>query len=176
MRSRVAAILLGAIMVMGLAGCKKKEEAAQAPPASTDQQAQQAPAATPPAQTAQPAARTAGCGSSRLRHRQKHQRLRQRQPLSPKQAPPPPPPPIVIPAGTTVTVRMGEHAFVQDRPGRPDLHRHFGQWNRCQRQGCGSCRLGRYRSRFRSQVGWQVQGRGHPCHPADFHQRQGCTA
>ena len=50
MRSRVAAILLAAVIALGLAGCKKKEEATT-PPATTDQQAQQAPPAAPPAQT-----------------------------------------------------------------------------------------------------------------------------
>ena len=110
MRSRVAAILLAAVIALGLAGCKKKEEATTTPPATTDQQAQQAqqaPAAAP-AQNAQPSA---------------GQPAPAQQPAAPApeptpaaappaaapvaEAPPPPPPPIVIPAGTNVVFRVG---------------------------------------------------------------------
>src|SRR5664279_2557087 len=61
MRSRFLAVLLGAVLAMGLAACSKKEQPAQAPPVATDQAAQQAPAATPqtqaaPGQTDAPAA------------------------------------------------------------------------------------------------------------------------
>src|SRR5271168_4426277 len=107
MRSRIAAILLGAVILIGLAGCKKKEEAAQAPPASTDQQSQQAPAAAPPAQGSQAApaqqAETPGAAPA------PGQTPAEAPPTTPvAEAPPPPPPPIVIPAGKTITVRVGE--------------------------------------------------------------------
>jgi hypothetical protein len=107
MRSRIAAILLGAVMVVGLAGCKKKEEAAQAPPTSTDQQSQQAPAAAPPAQGTQaapaqqaeaPAAAPVPAATPAPTE----------VPATAPVAEVPPPPPIVIPAGRTVTVRIGE--------------------------------------------------------------------
>jgi hypothetical protein len=108
MRSRVAAILLSAVIALGLAGCKKKEEAT-APPANPDQTAQQSPPAAPAGQSsaAQPAAEQPSAGQ---------------QPTAPGSAPatpapaapvaeappppPPPPPPIVIPAGTNVVFRL----------------------------------------------------------------------
>jgi hypothetical protein len=105
MRFRVAAILLGAIMVVGLAGCKKKEEAAQAPPASTDQQTQQAPAAAPPAQGTQ-AAPTQQAEAPATAPAPAPAEAPAAAPVA--EAPPPPPPPIMIPAGRTVTVRVGE--------------------------------------------------------------------
>jgi len=103
MRSRIALILFGAWLVMSLAGCSKKEQATQTPPASTEQPSQPsqtAPAATPPAESnqpasAQPAASTSAPASAPAAA-----------PVA--EAPPPPPPPIVIPAGRTVTVRLGE--------------------------------------------------------------------
>jgi hypothetical protein len=102
MRSRFAAVLLGALLVVSLVGCKKKEEATQAPPASTEQPAQQAPPAqanqaapTQPAEAPAPAPAPAETPAAPA-------------PVpAAEQAPPPPPPPIVIPAGKTVTIRMG---------------------------------------------------------------------
>jgi len=103
MRSRIALVLFAVALTLSIAGCSKKEQATQVPPASTDQTAQTAPGAQPNqaapgsqagASGATPAAAPAGAPA-----------------LAPvaEQAPPPPPPPppIVIPAGKTVTVRMG---------------------------------------------------------------------
>jgi len=111
MRSLISAVLVGALLVLGIAGCSKKEQATQTPPATTTQEAQQAtapaqtPQAAPPAQPASdatapattaptaaaPAAAAAGAT-----------------PVAEAAPPPPPAPkPVVIPAGTTVTVRMG---------------------------------------------------------------------
>lgn len=97
MRLRVAAVLFGALLVISLAGCSKKE--APAAPAAQPQQSQQEPATTPAGQPAQNAGQPAqGAG--------------QPAPAAPvpvaEQAPPPPPPPepITIPAGTNVVVRM----------------------------------------------------------------------
>ena len=102
MRSRVAIALLGAILVVGLAGCSKKETP---PPATADQSAQPAqpapasqptpaaaPAAEPAAAPASPAPAAAAPAPA---------------PVAEQAAPPPPPPPIVIPAGTDVVFRMG---------------------------------------------------------------------
>ena len=47
MRSRVALVVFAAALALSIAGCSKKEQATQAPPASTDQSAQTAPAAQP---------------------------------------------------------------------------------------------------------------------------------
>ncbi len=95
MRSRIALALFGALLVMTIVGCSKKQDATQAPPASTEQAApaQGAQTQTPPAGT------PAGGPSA----------APEAAPVA-EQAPPPPPPPppIVIPAGKNVTVRMGE--------------------------------------------------------------------
>jgi len=117
MRSRFLAVLLGAVLAMGLAACSKKEQPAQAPPVATDQAAQQAPAATPqtqaaPGQTDAPAASPGEAPAA----------TPAAEPAAPpeaapvaEQAPPPPPPqPIVIPAGRNVVVRMGSALSSKD--------------------------------------------------------------
>jgi len=107
MRSRFAAVLLGVLLVIGLVGCSKKEQATQTPPATTDQQAQQAPAATPPAQ--QPAQATAPAPGT-TPAAEAPATAPAAAPVAQEQAPPPPPPPqpIVIPAGTNIVARLGE--------------------------------------------------------------------
>ena len=106
MRSRVASVVFAAALALSIAGCSKKEQATQTPPASTDQSAQTAPAAQPnqaapgaqtPAPAAAPAAEPAPAAAPAP------------EPVA-EQAPPPPPPPppIVIPAGTNVVARIGE--------------------------------------------------------------------
>lgn len=109
MRSKFLAMMLGAALAMGLAACSKKEQPAQTPPATTDQAAQQTPAATPPAQADQsaqgqtattPAASTTPPATT-------PEPAPVSAPVAQQEPPPPPPQPIVIPAGKTVTVRMG---------------------------------------------------------------------
>ncbi len=109
MRSRISALLLGALLLMALAACSKKEQPAQTPPAAADQSTQQAPATNPPTQAAPaqqaaaPATAPAGAPATEA------PAAAPAAPPVAEQAPPPPPPePIVIPAGRTVTVRMGE--------------------------------------------------------------------
>lgn len=94
MRSRITVALFAVLLVVGIAGCSKKEQPAQTP-AAAGQEAQQSPAAQPAA--GQPGSTEAAPGAPAAA------------PVA-EQAPPPPPPPppIVIPAGKTVTVRMGE--------------------------------------------------------------------
>ena len=102
MRSRVLAILLGAVVLIGLAGCKKKEEAATTtPPANTDQTAQQAPA-TAPAGAGQPAT-----GQPATAPGTAPATAPEAAPAAAPAAEAPPPPPIVIPAGTNVVFRVG---------------------------------------------------------------------
>lgn len=98
--------MLGAILVVGLVGCKKKEEATQAPPASTAQQAQPAPAATPPAQTTQPSPeQQAAAPAQATAPAETPPAPPAAAPVAEAPPPPPPPPPIVIPAGTNIVVR-----------------------------------------------------------------------
>jgi len=94
MRTRVIGFVLGALLILGMAGCSgKKDQTAQNPPA-TDQSAQttqSTPAGTP---AAAPGTSTGAA----------------QQPAAPVEAktePPPPPPPLVVPAGTSLLVRLG---------------------------------------------------------------------
>jgi hypothetical protein len=109
MRSKISAVLLGALLLMGLAACSKKEQPAQAPPAAADQSTQPAPAANPstqaaPAQqAAAPATAPAGAPATEA-----PAAAPAAAPVAEQAPPPPPPQPIVIPAGKTVTVRIGE--------------------------------------------------------------------
>ena len=99
MRFRITVALFAALLVLGIVGCSKKAEPAQTAPAATGQEAQ-APAAQPAAgQPAAPAAATPEAAPAAEPAPA---------PVAEAPAPPPPPPPIVIPAGKTVTVRMGE--------------------------------------------------------------------
>lgn len=107
MRSRVVAVLLGTIMALSLAACSKKEQPAQTAPATTDQSAQSTPSAQPtpaaPAdQAAAPAAAPATSPAAEPAAAPPSNSVAEEAP------PPPPPPPIVISAGKTITVRMGD--------------------------------------------------------------------
>lgn len=101
MRPKIHGLVLSALLVLAMAGCSKKEETAQTPPATTDQSAQTAqttPPGTPPAsQMSQPnATQTAPMATPAPAPA----------PVA-KKEPPPPPPPLVVPAGTSLLVRLG---------------------------------------------------------------------
>jgi hypothetical protein len=100
MRSRVVLVVFAAALALNIAGCSKKEQATQTPPASADQSAQTAPAAQP--NQAAPGSQAAAPASAPAAEPAPVPVAEQAPP------PPPPPPPIVIPAGTNVVVRMGE--------------------------------------------------------------------
>jgi hypothetical protein len=103
MRSRLTVFLLCAILVWGVAACSKKEQPAPAP-ATADQSAQQAPAGQPaPGQQAVAPAAGSPAAESGAAPGAAPAALVAEQPPPP----PPPPRPIVIPAGKTVTIRMG---------------------------------------------------------------------
>lgn len=110
MRSKIATFLLGALLLMGLAACSKKEQPAPTTPAAADQSTQPAPATSQPA-PAQQAAAPAEQGAAPATTTPSAEAPGAAPAAAPvaEQAPPPPPPePIVIPAGKTITVRMGE--------------------------------------------------------------------
>jgi hypothetical protein len=108
MRSRLLALMLGAILAMGLTACSKKEQPAQTPPATTDQAAQPAPAANPQTQTASGQPATAPPAASTAAPPEAPAAPPAAAQVAEQEPPPPPPEPIVIAAGKTVTVRVAE--------------------------------------------------------------------
>lgn len=108
MRSRISVILFAALLVVGIVGCSKKDQATQAPPTATGQEAQQATAPAQTPATAPPAATTGVPAGTEAPATAPTATSPALTPVAQEQAPPPPPPkPIVIPAGTNVTVRVG---------------------------------------------------------------------
>lgn len=101
MQAKLAAIMLSAIFTAGLTGCAKKEQTQTTAPASTDQSAQQSNPANPPATTtttpaaqqAQPMASTPAAPAEPAPMAEKKEAA--------------PVPPLVIPAGTSLVVRVG---------------------------------------------------------------------
>jgi hypothetical protein len=113
MRSRFSLLLFSAILAMTLLGCSKKEQTQNTPPANDTSASAQAnppatttpatPAQTPPQQQMAPAQQTPPAQQS--------------PPATPPPAevakapepppPPPPPPPLVVPAGSSLVVRVG---------------------------------------------------------------------
>jgi hypothetical protein len=98
MRSRIVGLVLGAFLIVGMAGCSKKTDQAQTPPATDQsaQTAQTAPAGTPAAgQAAQSAPAPAPAPA---------QQAPAPAPVAEKPAPAPP---LVVPAGTSLLVSLG---------------------------------------------------------------------
>jgi hypothetical protein len=101
MRSRMSALALTVILALSFAACSKKD--AQTQPATTDNMAQ----------SSQPAATTAQGQSAPVQQQSQQQMAPPPQQMAPPQQqmapapPPPPPPPIVVPAGKSLVVRMG---------------------------------------------------------------------
>ena len=99
MRSRLSALAFTLVLTLSIAGCSKKE--AQAPPATSDNMSQSSQTASTPAP-----------GQTAPMQQQQQAPQQQMAPAPTQQAqapppPPPPPPPIVVPAGTSLVVRMG---------------------------------------------------------------------
>src|SRR5579871_2622539 len=96
MRSRMSALVLSLILVLGFAACNKQQS--QNPPATDNTSAQPSQMANnTPSSTATnpPAASTPAPGGA----------MKEEAKAAP--APPPPPPPLEVPAGTNLVVRMG---------------------------------------------------------------------
>ena len=99
MRSRLSALAFTLVLTLSIAGCSKKE--AQAPPTTSDNMSQSSQTASTPAP-----------GQTAPMQQQQQAPQQQMAPAPTQQAqapppPPPPPPPIVVPAGTSLVVRMG---------------------------------------------------------------------
>jgi hypothetical protein len=113
MRSRISAIVLSVILVAGMLACSKKQDQSQnQQPAPTT-----ASSDNSSAQGTQPGGNMGQAQPSAAAPAQQQQPLQQQQQAAaptqqaaapaPTPAPPPPPPPLVVPAGTSVVVRMG---------------------------------------------------------------------
>ena len=101
MRSRMSALVLSLFLAATLLGCNKKSDQSQ-------DQNQNPPAATTSDNTSAQSNQPAGnMSQSAPAQQQQQQQMAQAPMKQAKPAPPPPPPPLVIPAGASVVIRMG---------------------------------------------------------------------
>jgi hypothetical protein len=107
MRSRMSALVLSLVLVMALAACSKKQSANQPATDNTSAQANQMASSTNSANQNQP------MSSAPAQQQQQQMAPPPAKPAPAQQMaqapppPPPPPPPLVVPAGTSLVVRMG---------------------------------------------------------------------
>ena len=177
MRSRLLAVMLGAVLVMGLAGCSKKE--AGHPAASgyyrsgcTTGSGRSQPTRLPPRirrplLRGRPTYRT-GCSSSGCCPQQLPWLSRLRHHLRPQ--------PIVIPAGTNVVVRMGSTLSSKTAQDGQTFTGTLANGIAVNGKVVIPAGSGVTGTVTRSQVGWQVQGRSHSRRRLSFHQHQGRAA
>ncbi len=109
MRSRISALVLSAILVISIAACSKKNQSqnqsTMANSAASSSQANQPATSTTPMQN-QPAA-SAAAQQQQQQMAPGQQPDQQPQTAQAPPPPPPPPPPLVVPAGTSLVVRVG---------------------------------------------------------------------
>lgn len=101
MRSRMSALVLSLLLAATLLGCNKKTDQAQN---------QNQPATTSDNSSAQSNQPGGNMSQSAPAEQQQHQQMAQapaQQAAPAPPPPPPPPPPLVVPAGTSVVIRMG---------------------------------------------------------------------
>jgi hypothetical protein len=97
MRSRLSAVVLSFVLAFAFSGCNKQPSQSQnQPPASDNTMAQNSQPATTQQQSAPP-----------QQQQQQQAPAPMQQAAAPAPAPPPPPPPLVVPAGSSLVVRMG---------------------------------------------------------------------
>jgi len=99
MRSRMSALVLSFILAAGLVACSKRDQSQNQQPAATtsDNTSAQSNQAGGNMSQSQPSAPPA----------QQQQMAKAAQPAPAPPPPPPPPPPLVVPAGTSLVIRMG---------------------------------------------------------------------
>ncbi len=90
MRSRISALVLGLVLVLSFAACSKKDQTQNQPATTTSEASSAQGNQAAPGQQQAP-----------------QQAAPQKQEMAKAPAPPPPPPPLVVPAGTSLVVRMG---------------------------------------------------------------------
>ena len=105
MRSRMSALVLSFVLLLSVAGCSKKDQSQNQPPATDNTSAQ-----------ANQTAQNPQAGQSQMANSTPSQQQQPQQQMAPPPEqqmakapppPPPPPPPLVVPAGTSLVVRMG---------------------------------------------------------------------
>ena len=108
MRSRMSALVLSFVLVAGFAACSKKDQSQNQPPATTTDNSMAQ-------QSNQPQGNQAGGNMSQsqqsappAQQQQMAQAPAQQQAAPAPPPPPPPPPPLVVPAGTSLVVHMGQ--------------------------------------------------------------------
>lgn len=103
MRSRLLTLMFLAILAMSFAACSKKEQSqsTEAPASNTSTATQ----ANQPANTNQPA--TSQMAPAQQPAQGQQMAPAQGQQMAKAPEPPPPPPPLVVPAGASIVVRMG---------------------------------------------------------------------
>jgi hypothetical protein len=107
MRSRMSALALSLVLATGFMACSKKDQSQNQPPAATTT------SDTSSAQSNQPAGNMGQAQQSApAQQQQQPQQMAQAPAPAPQAAPappppPPPPPPLVVPAGTSIVIRMG---------------------------------------------------------------------
>lgn len=94
MRSRMSALVFSLVLALSLTACNKSQN----PPATADNSA---------AESTQPANGQAQSSPAPAQQQQQMAPQQQQQMAQTPPPPPPPPPPLVVPAGTSLTVRMG---------------------------------------------------------------------
>jgi glucose/arabinose dehydrogenase len=115
MRSRISALVLSAILVISFAACSKKDQSQNqstmangaASSAQANQPATTTPATNPPAQNQQAMSAPAQQQQQQMAPAQQQPPQQQQMAQAPPPPPPPPPPPLVVPAGTSLVVRVG---------------------------------------------------------------------
>ncbi|MGB8768370.1 MAG: hypothetical protein WCC92_02040 [Candidatus Korobacteraceae bacterium] len=105
MRSRLLTLMFLAILAMSFAACSKKEQSqnTEAPASNTSTATQ----ANQPANTNQPATSQMAPAQQPAQGQQMAPAQEQQMAKAPEPPPPPPPPPLVVPAGASIVVRMG---------------------------------------------------------------------
>ncbi len=104
MRSRISLLVLGLVLILGLMACSKKDQSQNQPATNDTSAANQAATTTPQTSQGQQAMQAPPQQQQQMAPAQAPP---QQQQMAQAPPPPPPPPPLVVPAGTSLVVRMG---------------------------------------------------------------------
>ena len=109
MRSRISSLVLSLVLVVSLAACSKKDQSQNQTAATNDDfvGSMAQPANQPDPQASQPTQHQQQAPQQQQQQMAPAQPQQQQQMAQAPPPPPPPPPPLVVPAGTSLVVRMG---------------------------------------------------------------------